>query len=65
MPRTTLRSHTVLPGARPLARLGEAATHLANRQTVPADPVEDLADHPRFVREYLIARLATPSYLRY
>src|SRR2546425_11658999 len=59
--------HTPLPhrapGARTLARLSETATHLANRQTVSADPVEDLADHACFVREHLIAGLATSSML--
>ena len=63
MPHTTLRSQTVLPGARPLTRLGEAATDLANRQAVPADPGKDLADHAGFVREDLIAGLPAPLIL--
>src|SRR5215467_8776487 len=47
-------------GARPLPGLGEAATDLANRQTVAADPRKDLADHAGFVRQNLIAGLPAP-----
>jgi hypothetical protein len=51
------------PGARALARLGETATHLANRPTVLAYPGDDLADHAGFVREHLLAGLATSGRL--
>src|SRR5439155_10281506 len=43
--------------------LGETATHLANGHTVPTHPVENLADDPCFLREDLIARLATSGML--
>src|SRR5262249_36743935 len=64
--------HTALPhrapGACALARLGETATHLANRHTVPAHPVKDLTDDPCFVRVAvggtLAPRPAAPTCLR-
>src|SRR5262249_51660404 len=49
-----------LAGAGYLAGESEAATDLANRQAVAADPCKDLADDTSFVREDLIARLAIP-----
>jgi hypothetical protein len=59
--------HTPLPhrtpGARALACPRETATHLANGHTVPAYPVEDLADDAGFVREHLIAGLAPAGML--
>ena len=51
-----VRSQTVLPGARPLAGLGQPTADLADRGALLPDPVEDLADHARLLEHDLVAR---------
>src|SRR5262245_58697690 len=43
---------------RAFARLHESAANFANRAPLPADPLEDLADHTGLLGEEVIARLA-------
>jgi hypothetical protein len=54
-----------LAGAGHLARLGQPATDVPNRQAVVADPGTDLADHAGFVPTEVIAGLPAPLILRH
>ena len=59
--------HTAIPHrlarARHFARVGEAPTHLANAQPIVPHPVKHLAHHAGFVRDNLIAGLASTRML--